>query len=80
MMTLGTAFSNMGLHRPILAKNTDGIPPNGTYRHELYPDYCSEYTQHRYIDNDDDVISICDYISPVDGAGNTYRPNIIDVL
>lgn len=54
------------------------IPPNGSGWHELFPAFCTTYTQDDYTDNGDGIVSACDIIklSGVDyhivWAGPTY--------
>jgi hypothetical protein len=81
LTTVGTAVSVTYLHMvpPGIDKNGN-IPPDGASWHELYPFFCRYFTQIRYIDNGDGIISVCDYITLQGPDGATYRHHIEDVL
>ena len=60
------------------------VPPPGSHWHELWPNYCGDWTQEDYRDNGDGVISACDIIV-LDGmeyhitwAGPTYFTTCTD--
>ena len=44
--------------------------PIGTKWHELYPEYCNNYTLTSWIDNNDGMLSPCDTIDMTDESGN----------
>ncbi|MFH1680959.1 MAG: hypothetical protein ABIH26_09985 [Candidatus Eisenbacteria bacterium] len=59
-------------------KTAQGVPPDCSTWHEIYPAYCTPHHQDEYIDNGDGDVSPCDYIV-LDGvrwhvvwAGPTY--------
>jgi hypothetical protein len=76
VLSFGVASAQMGLHMTPPAGRSDAIPPNGTVWHEIYPTYCSYYTQHNYFDNGNGIVDSCDYIVLTNSAGHNFRYHI----
>jgi len=57
------------VHLELMDVPRDPIPPDGSVWHELWPAFCTNYTQDAFDDNSDGVISACDGIRLVDDAG-----------
>jgi hypothetical protein len=76
-LSWGNAFAFKVLH--LVPDDKQAIPQNGSVWLELYPNYMTEFSQHRYFDDGDGHVSVCDHITLTGPDGHNYKYHIEDV-
>jgi len=71
--TPGTVYHNVDGYFPSAG------PPFGTHWHELYPDFCTDWTLIQWLDNGDGYLSFCDTILLQD-AWRIRKEHVIKVM